>query len=323
LAWAGGAVVLFLLFKLLLVDPHDTWFRYTSPPGEAWAARYPQRATLGGEVEFLGFDLPRRRVRSGEILTVVLYWRALEPLATNYQSFAHLTHPSAISWGQSDNLNPGGLPTTRWPLDRYVWDVHRVQVRPGTPPGEYALEVGLYTMADRRRLPVQGPDGTPAGSTVVLEVPVEVLPARRTPDPADLGMDEMVGATYDGQVTLLGYATPSRLTDAPGFLHLTLFWQAERSHPDDLVVTVAVVDGAGEVVAQASGAPAVGRYPISAWSRGEVVRDAYAFWLDEGFSSGSYRVGVVVHRGDRPITPAGWEAPFLELFTVEVQRWEG
>lgn len=321
-AWVVGAVAGFLAFKILLVNPHPAWFRYTSPPGEAWAARHPQRAVLGGEVELLGFDLPRQRVRSGETIPLILYWQALRPLTVNYQSFVHLTYPSSISWGQSDALNPGGLPTTRWPLDRYVWDTHRVQVRPGTPPGIYTLEVGLYTLADGHRLTVQGPDGQVVGETVVLEIPVEVLPARRQPSLEDLGMDEQLGATYGGQITLLGYSTPSRRTEVPGFLHLALFWRAERSHPEDLVVTVAIVDGVGEVVAQASGAPAGGRYPTSRWTRGEIVRDAYAFWLGEDFSLGTYTVGVAVHRGDQPVWPEGREGPFLEIFTAEAQGWE-
>lgn len=251
---------------------------------------------------------------------VVLYWRALKPLETNYQSFVHLTYPPAISWGQSDALNPGGLPTTRWPLDRYVWDLHRVRVRPGTPPGEYRLEVGLYTMSDGRRLAVAGPDGASVGESVVLEVPVEVLPAARPPTVVGLEMDGEVGAAYAGQVKLLGYAGPEGETRAPGFLHLTLFWQAVRDHPDDLVVSVAVVDGEGEVVALASGPPAVGRYPTGRWRRGEIVRDPYAFWLGPDFEPGIYTVGVVVHRGDRPLTPEGMEDPFLKLFDVEVRR---
>jgi len=322
LAWLAGVVLSFSILKFGLVDRRDTWFRYTSPPGEAWAATYRQTATLDGQVSFLGFDLPRRRVRSGGKLPVVLYWRALEPLTVNYQSFVHLTSPTYLSWGQSDTLNPGGLPTTRWPSERYVWDVHEVQVHPGTPAGEYMLEVGLYTREDGRRLSVVGPDGASMGETVVLEVPVEVLPALCQPDPEGLEMDEEVGAVYDGQIQLLGYAVPFREVYTPGFLHVVLFWQGERDHPDELVVALAVVDDEREPVALASGAPAVGRSPTSSWSRGEVVRDPYAFWLEEDLQPGTYAVGVVVHRGDRPITPEGAEDPFLELFTVEVQRWQ-
>jgi hypothetical protein len=176
LAWLGGALLLFVLFRVALVGPHDRWFRYTSPPGEAWAAQYVQHAVLGNQIELLGFDLPQSRVRAGETLSVVLYWRALRPLGVNYQAFVHLmTDPASVSWGQSDALNPGSLPTERWPLDRYVWDTHQVAVRPETPPGAYGLQVGLYTLGDGQRLPVIGPDGTAVGQSVTLNVPVQVL----------------------------------------------------------------------------------------------------------------------------------------------------
>ena len=112
------------------------------------------------------------------------------------------------------------------------------------------------------------------------------------------------------------------MTDAPGFIHLALFWQAERRRPDDLVVTVAVVDGERDIAAIVSGSPANGRYPTRQWSPGEIVRDAYAFWLSDEFEPGNYTVGVVVHRGDQPITAEGMEDPFLELYELEVQRWE-
>jgi hypothetical protein len=323
-AWGIGAVLVLVLFKSVVADSLPGWFRYVSEPGEADAAQYERSppSVLDGKVEFLGFDLPRSQVRSGETFELILYWRALQPLDTNLQSFAHVTHPAAISWGQSDALNPGGLPTTRWPTDKYVWDIHRIGIRPGTPPGEYALEVGLYTMADGRRLPVLNAEGEPAGGTVVLDVPIEVLPAREPSPIESLEMDREVWTTYDNQISLLGYATPTTTTDAPGFIHLTLFWRAEQRRPDDLVVTVAVVDPERNIAAIVSGPPANGRYPTGEWSRGEVVRDAYAFWLSEEFEPGSYTVGVVVHRGDQPITAQGMEDPFLELYALEVERWE-
>jgi hypothetical protein len=310
------------LLKVAVVDPNEGWFRLNSAPGEALEASFQQRAVLGGQIELLGYDLPREQVRSGKELEVVLYWRALEPLDTNYQSFVHLTYPSAISWGQSDKLNPGGLPTSRWSTDMYVWDTHRLQTRSATPPGEYTLEVGLYTREDGRRLPVIDEEGNVTGETVVLSVPVEVRSALRQPQLGELAMSEVVDVTYAGQVTLLGYAAPSYVVETPGFFHLTLFWRGETDRPDDLAVTVAVVDDEGEPIAMASGAPAVGRYPTSSWSEGEIVRDAYAFWLGEDFSPGQFRVWVVVHRWGQPITADGLDDPHLEIFVVEVKRWE-
>jgi len=317
--WISGVLLLCVAARVFVLEPWPGLVRYESPPGQAEAAQYQQEATLGGQVQFLGYDLPRGTVRSGDQLDVVLYWRALRPLTNNYQSFVHMTYPSSISWGQSDALNPGGLPTECWPVDRYVWDVHRVQVRPGTPPGEYRLEVGLYTLADGRRLGVTGPDGSVQGETVVLDVPVRVLPARRQPDLEDLGLDGVVGAVFDAQVALVGYVTPTPVVGVPGYFHLTLYWRSERRHPDDLVVTVAVLDSDREPVAMASGWPAVGRYPMALWSRGEIVRDAYAFWLGDDVEPGLYQVGVVVHRGDQPVAPDGATEPLVELLTVEVR----
>lgn len=317
--WVGGVLLVSVVVRVFAVEPWHGLLRHESPPGQAQAARFQQEATLDGQVQFLGYDLPRRTVRSGEQLELVLYWRALRPLTANYQSFVHMTYPSSISWGQSDALNPGGLPTVRWPVDQYVWDVHRVQVRPGTPPGEYRLEVGLYTLADGQRLAVTGPDGSAQGETVVLDVPVRVLPARRQPGLESLELDEVVGVVFDEQVTLLGYATPTPVVGVPGYFHVALYWRSEQHHPDSLVVTVAVLDSAQEPVAMASGWPVVGRYPMALWSRGEVVRDAYAFWLGDDVEPDLYQVGVVVHRGDQPVTPGGAAGPLVELFTVEVR----
>jgi hypothetical protein len=154
---------------------------------------------------------------------------------------------------------------------------------------------------------------------VTLSVPVKVVQAHRPPTIEDLGIEGRIETTYDDQITLLGYTAPYTSTGVPGFIQLTLFWQSQRRHPEEFVVTVAVVDETGEPVAMASGAPAIGRHPTSEWTRGELVRDPYAFWLPADFEAGTYTVGVVVHRGDQPITPEGGDDPFLELLSVEVQ----
>src|SRR6185295_10037380 len=47
-------------------------------------------------------------------------------------------------FGQADSQHPGLTPTSRWSLDQYARDVHRLAFLPGTPPGEYHLRVGVY-----------------------------------------------------------------------------------------------------------------------------------------------------------------------------------
>ncbi len=130
------------------------WFRYTSPPGEAWPAQQKQRANFADYITLLGYDLNQQRLRPGQTLDVTLYWRAQQPLNIPYQSFIHLVSASGIVKAQSDHLNPGDFPTTQWPLDQYIWDRHQLSIPKTLPPGRYTLAVGLYTLNDGQRLSV-------------------------------------------------------------------------------------------------------------------------------------------------------------------------
>jgi hypothetical protein len=168
--WLGGALLLFVVFKGAVLDPQDSWLRCKSPPGQARVVQHELRADFGGQIELLGYDLPRQRVRSGERFSVVLYWHALVPVEANYQSFVHLAASEDVRqvWAQEDHLNPGGLPTTRWPLDRYVWDEFEIVVPPETPPGRYVLNVGIYSMDEGYRLQRYDEDGRAVGDSIVV-----------------------------------------------------------------------------------------------------------------------------------------------------------
>jgi hypothetical protein len=129
---------------------------YESRPGQALPAQHGLSISFEGQIELLGYDLSERQVRPGETLSVVLYWRALTDVETNYQSFVHVAQPLDVAWAQEDHLNPGGLPTTRWPVDRYVWDEYNITIPSQTPPGEYKINVGLYLLSNGVRLRPQG-----------------------------------------------------------------------------------------------------------------------------------------------------------------------
>jgi hypothetical protein len=125
---------------------------YRSPPGQALPAQHRFRANFDDKIELLGYDLPDTRVPPGSTVRIVLYWRAMTNVQKNYQTFVHLAEPLNVAWAQEDHLNPGGLPTSRWPRDKYVWDAYEIHVPPETPPGNYKVNVGLYLMSDGSRL---------------------------------------------------------------------------------------------------------------------------------------------------------------------------
>ncbi len=296
--------LLFWGFKVGVVDPRDNWFRITSPPGEVVVAQHRVEATFGGEIALLGYDLPVTSVRAGESFPITLYWRAVRPPSANYQVFVHLVRPVYRLWGQSDKLNPGDFPTTRWPTDRYVWDDHRVPVLPGTPPGTYRIAVGLYLLAEGTRLPLLDEAGRPVADLFLLPTPVQVERGR-PPDPARLEpeMEERLETTYGGQITLLGYRVPYRQLRPGDRLYVTLFWRAEVDGPAPFKMRLQVTDAGGKVLQEMEREPTEGSYPPDRWRRGEIVRDQPISPVGDDLPPGRYGLRLVVEAGGLPSEP--------------------
>jgi hypothetical protein len=83
--------------------------------------------------------------------------------------FVHLRDASGQVEAQSDALNPGSYPTTRWPLTQYVRDPHQLSIPAGIAPGDYRLAVGLWLMAEGKRMPVHDAAGSYLGDSLFIE----------------------------------------------------------------------------------------------------------------------------------------------------------
>jgi hypothetical protein len=240
------------------------------------------------------------------------------PMGENYQTFVHVARPLNLLWGQVDRPNPGDFPTTRWPLDKYVWDAYKVRVLPGTPPGEYAINVGVPSWGGGYRLPRYGEDGQIAGDSIVITT-IEVLPPRRQPTLADLDMDgEVMAAFPDGGVTLLGYVYDREQVTLPGEWRVTLLWRADRAEPSARVRDLVLLDAEGREVKRISGAPAAAAYPFAVWQAGEIVRDPlHLVFAEPGdVAAGTYRFGMMVS-AEEPLVPEGAADAFVPLGTIE------
>jgi hypothetical protein len=131
---------------------------------------HPLTATLGGQVELLGYDLSAEQVAPGETLTLTLYWRTLHEMDESYTVFTHLVTPDGALSGQQDNLPLGGTyPTNLWLSGEVVVDTYEIAVAADAKPGAHRLEVGMYVAQTGARLPV---DGTGDDVVVVQEVEV-------------------------------------------------------------------------------------------------------------------------------------------------------
>ncbi len=280
--WLGGTLLLLLVVKEAFVDPHTSWFRKRSPPDGVLSVEHPARIELAAGVRFLGYDLDKDVARQGQPLHLRLYWKAAEPLAVDYRSFAHLdAPPHYTTLALSDHLNPGGIPISRWPPDLYTRDEHLIEIPPDAPPIEYTIRVGLYNEQSGQRLAVSG------GEDAISLQTVHVLRAEPL-DPESLPHREE-RFSLGGRIELLGYELNQ---DAD----LTLYWQAQEEFEESYTVFVHVLDEAGRLRAQRDSLPLDGMYPTSSWLAGQVVEDRHQLFME--MPIGSYRLAVGMYALD-------------------------
>jgi len=133
---------------------------------EAPSIAHPLSATLGDQVQLLGYDLStpgppayegkeRGAAAPGDTITLTLYWQALTEMDESYTVFTHLLAPDGSMAGQRDTAPlDGAYPTDLWLSGEVVADTYEISLRTDTPPGEHRLEVGMYVAETGARLPV-------------------------------------------------------------------------------------------------------------------------------------------------------------------------
>jgi hypothetical protein len=280
------AIGVALIVGLLVTRLMGNWFHVKSPPDVVRGAQYEYQADFGDRVRLLAFDLPgwkagrlgnlptfqssglpEIRARAGSSLPVVLYWRALGPLIANYSVFVHLDAPDGTTYASADELNPGDIPTSRWPPSLYVRNPLALALPADLPPIRYTLMAGLYDPDSDARLPVTGCDGCPASGDAsplayVWVSSPGVVGKRDIPNRLDLRLGD--------QITLLGYELVG--TDPAA---LVLYWRAVAAVEGRHTVFVHALDADGEIVAQFDAPPLDGLYPTDAWLPGQIIRDTH------------------------------------------------
>jgi hypothetical protein len=102
---------------------------------------------FGGKATLLGYELITPEVEAGGAAELTLYWQPLQPFpAPDYGVRLGLRGENGRYYGELFQAPVGSLlPVDEWREGQVVRDVHQIQVLPGTPPGEYGVEVALYS----------------------------------------------------------------------------------------------------------------------------------------------------------------------------------
>ena len=251
---AGGVITQLPVGTLEVAWPRRAW-----GGGEPGIQR-PIGADVGG-LTLLGANLDRQAAWPGETVLVTLFWANEGGGSTGVPALT-LTfdgEPLAVA---AFTRPAGSVPSGA------VWrEQALLRVPAGAEPGEHAI--GL----------------TGAGAEPLLLGGLTVREVARTFEPPPV--DVPVGATFGGQITLLGLTAEADETT----LAVTLVWQAGADVPISYTVFVHALDGEGNLIAQSDRLPAEGTRPTTGWLPGEVVTDVHRLAVEPG-QVAALRVGL-------------------------------
>lgn len=145
----------------------------TFPPGDAQGMRHSIAlpADFGHVMALAGYARNGDVLTAGASLNLVLFWQLRQRPERQYSIFAHLLDAEGRVVGEYD---ANRYQTNFWRAagDEMLLSYYPIQLKPGTAPGPYQLEIGVYHQPTGERLPVYE-DGQKVADRLLLR-PVEV-----------------------------------------------------------------------------------------------------------------------------------------------------
>ena len=254
-------------------------------------------ANLANGLRLTSVRYGTRILEPGDAIDLTLTWETQRKIEERYTVFVHVLDAKEILWGQMDGEPAGGSrPTDGWAPGTRVEDRRGVPVLPGTPPGEYQLEVGLYQPRSGQRLSFVDKSGKPIGDRFLFG-PIKVVAPTTPPALTVLEDRRPLSAVFSNGLRLFGFKLHPLGREEDGgvfalndIAHLTLFWLGGPPVDGDSSIRIELRDQEGR--------PVLGEkrlisdlYPTSKWLEKELIRDQYRIQLSE-LSPGEYMIYV-------------------------------
>jgi DNA-binding beta-propeller fold protein YncE len=285
LAFAGLAWALWLAFSLFYLPEVE--------------ARYLTHSVDvdydNGLVSLVGYNVQPEVVQPGDLVAVTLYWRANQPLTTDYSVSLHmLTHPDIETGAQSDDLHAGPIPSTAWFPGVVVEKTLYIQTPRNLPaPASYWLTARIWSGPWPLGRPWQDTTGLPVtsagdlrrlGEDSVILTSVPALP--RDPAPA---AETQAGYRFSDGFTLTRYSLPSEPVQTHT-LPVTFDWATTARPARDLSQFFHLTPAGGGDVITFDQQPFGGRFPIIDWPANARFSDPWQVTLPDDLPPGDYEV---------------------------------
>lgn len=218
---------------------------------------------------------------------LVLEWEALDSLREDYTVYLHLydAHGHRVAQGDSLIVDRTLEPTSQWETGVAKPALYHLPVPPGTPPGQYQLELGVYDLETGERLPLlsseNGARETAARLPMTIGIPDQI------PEVADLDVPHLLKHPLTSNLELVGYELEHEAILAGNGMGIRLFWQAHGSMDQDYRLQL-TLEGENEVVyGQQAFDPTSTDYPTSHWKPDELLGEWYYLSTREDVPTGA------------------------------------
>jgi mannosyltransferase len=287
-------------------------FRYYSMPVNSEPVRHPLQVNFADQILLTDYDLAIRETQYGHILQATLWWEALTEMDEQYLVSLRVLDQSGHLGGQKDTPPLGNFrPTVGWGKGEQIQDHVGLFLWPGTPPGEYWVEVSLVNGSNGRPLVITNhePRTTNQRSDHIRLGPITIGKAPTPPPIEELQFQRPVGVDLDG-LRLLGYSLTLEMIRPGDTLPFVLFWQAREKMGRDYLVSLQLQDEDGQTWGEQRNRPVEGAYPTTRWDKGEIVRDQRDWIVPPDVPAGRHRlvVGLIDETSGEQVAQAemGW-----------------
>jgi len=269
-------------------------FRYYSMPVNSEPVPHPLQVNFADRILLTDYDLAIRATKYGHILQTTLWWQALTEMDEQYLVSLRLLDQNGHLGGRKAIPPLGNFrPTVGWTKGEQIEDHVGLFVWPGTPPGEYWVEVRLVNGSNGQPLAVTNQESriTQQKSDSILLGPVTIGKAHAPPPIEELQFQHPVGVDLDS-LRLLGYSLTAELIRPGDTLPFVLFWQAREKVERDYLISLQLQGEEGQAWGEDRSRPVEGTYPTIRWDEGEIVRDHRDWDVPLDVPSGHHRLLV-------------------------------
>lgn len=232
-------------------------------------------ASMPGDFQVTGYDLPVARVAPGDTVPLAIFAAAPITPALDYAVQVELLGADGAPVA-STVITPGApdFPPSTWRAGEMFRIPAPLATDPNLGSGTYTVAVSVLT-EDRDIVYVD-----------LATIEVSGRPRLMTTPPIPVP----VTATFGDSVRLLGVSTPALVAQPGAPLTFDLIWQPLRADPRDLVRFTQLLDAGGRLMAQQDTVPCAGECPATSWLADEYLADEARLILPDTLAAGSYRL---------------------------------